>query len=310
MSLAGLLKGKGRNGFGYQTTAMQVTAGLDLQGRTILVTGCASGLGRETIRALAARGARVIATARDREKARQAHAGMSGDFLPLACDLAEPVSTRACVAAVKTGAAPLDAIVCNAGVMAPPALRQAHGYELQFFTNHLGHFILVTGLLGRLAPGGRVVVVASNAHRRAPRGIEFDNLSGERDYAPMRMYGQSKLANVLFTRELARRLGPPAGAAGQTANCLHPGVIATNLMRSVPVMGRLALKVATPLVLKTPEQGAATQCFLATNPAVATVTGQYFRDCNLAQPWPVGRDDDAAARLWEVSEAIAAKLSA
>jgi len=188
--------------------------------------------------------------------------------------------------------------------MAPPTLRQAHGYELQFLTNHVGHFILVTGLLARLAAAGRVVVVASNAHRRAPGGIEWDNLSGERDYAPMRAYGQSKLANVLFARELSRRL-----PAGQTSNSLHPGVIATNLMRSVPVVGRLALRLATPLLLKTPAEGAATQCFLATHPSVAGVTGTYFRDCNPALPWPVGRDDAAAARLWEVSEAIAARLA-
>jgi len=307
MSIAGALKGKGPNGFGYASTAMDVTAGLDLQGRTILVTGCASGLGLETIRALGARGARVLAAARSLDRASGAHAGMRGDFVPLACELAEPASIRACVAAVKDGP-PLDGIICNAGIMAPPTLRQAHGYELQFFTNHIGHFMLVTALLDRLAPAGRVVVVASNAHRRAPHGIEFDNLSGERDYAPMRMYGQSKLANVLFTRELARRLGQP-GSSGRTANCLHPGVIATNLMRSVPVLGRLALTVATPLVLKTPAEGAATQTYLATNPAVASVTGKYYRDCNPAEPWPVGRDDAAAARLWETSEAIVTKLA-
>jgi NAD(P)-dependent dehydrogenase (short-subunit alcohol dehydrogenase family) len=305
MSLAATLKGKGPNGFGYGTTAMEVTEGLALDGRTILVTGCASGLGLETIRALAARGARVIATARTVEKARGAHAGMTGDFLPLACDLAEPASVRACIASVKN-VAPLDAIICNAGLMAPPRLRQAHGYELQFFTNHIGHFILVTGLLERLSPDGRVVVVASNAHRRATRGLELDELSGERDYEPMRSYGRSKLANVLFTRELARRLG----AGGPTANCLHPGVIATNLMRSVPVLGRIALRLATPLVLKSAQQGAATQCYLATHPSVAGVTGGYFRDCNLAASSPLGRDDAAAVRLWETSDAIVAKFPA
>jgi WW domain-containing oxidoreductase len=282
-----------------------VVAGCDLTGRTILVTGCSSGLGLETIRALASRGARVIAAARTVEKARAAFASMKGDFFPVACELAEPASVRACVDAVKAGAGPLDAIVCNAGIMAPPTLRQAHGYELQFFTNHIGHFILVTGLLDRLAPAGRVVVTASNAHRRAPAGIEFDNLSGERNYAPMRVYGQSKLANVLFTRELARRLG----SGGQTANCLHPGVIATNLMRTVPFVARLTLTMAAPLILKTPAQGAATQCYLATNPAVAQVTGGYFSDCNPAEPAPTGRDDAAATRLWAVSEEIAAKFS-
>jgi len=305
MSLAAILKGKGPNGFGYGTTAMEVVAGIDLTGRTILVTGCSSGLGLETLRALAARGARVIATARTVDRARAAcPAETKGDFLPLACELSEPASIRACVDAVKRDAGALDAIVCNAGIMAPPALRQAHGYELQFFTNHIGHFILVTGLLDRMAPTGRVVVVASNAHRRAPAGIEFDNLSGTRSYSPMRTYGQSKLANVLFTRELARRLGN----GGRTANCLHPGVIATNLMRTVPLVGRVAMGLASPILLKTAAEGAATQCYLATNAAVASVTGAYFRDCNPAEPFPRGKDDAAAARLWAVSEEIAAKV--
>jgi NAD(P)-dependent dehydrogenase (short-subunit alcohol dehydrogenase family) len=306
MSIAALLKGKGPNGFGYGTTATEVVAGLDLSGRTMLVTGCASGLGLETIGALAGRGARVIAAARTVDKARAASAGVKGDVLPVACDLADPASIRACVDTVKREAAPLDAIVCNAGVMAPATLQTAHGYELQFFTNHIGHFILVTGLLDRLAPAGRVVVVASNAHRRASAaGIEFDNLTGAHGYQPMQAYGQSKLANVLFTRELARRLG----GGSQTANCLHPGVIATNLMRTIPVVGRIALTLAAPILLKTPAQGAATQCYLATNPGVANVTGGYFRDCNPAETWPLGNDMTMAARLWTTSEAIVAKLA-
>lgn len=303
MSLAALLKGKGPSGFGYGSTAAEVVAGCDLAGRTMLVTGCSSGLGLETIRALAGRGARVIAAARTVDKARAACDGLPGDFLPVACELAEPASIRACIDAVKTGAGPLDAIVCNAGIMALPELRQSHGYELQFFTNHLGHFILVTGLLGRLAPAGRVVVVASNAHRRAPAGIEFDNLTGQRGYVPWRAYGVSKLANVLFASELARRLG-----AGQTANSLHPGVIDTNLMRTVPLAGQVALALASPLFLKTPAQGAATQCFLAASPTVANVTGTYFRDCNPGQPWPHGRDAAMAARLWATSEEIVSAL--
>jgi WW domain-containing oxidoreductase len=312
MSLAAIFKGRGPNGFGYGSTAMEVVAGCDLVGRTMLVTGCNSGLGLETIRALAAGGARIVAAARTLDKARAACRGegdsnqMAGDFVPVACELSEPASIRACIDAVKSGVGSLDAIVCNAGVMAPPTLRQAHGYELQFFTNHLGHFILVTGLLDRLTPTGRVVVVASNAHRRAPAaGIEFDNLSGARGYSPMRAYGQSKLANILFTRELARRLG----SGGQTANCLHPGVIATNLMRTVPLAGRVALSLVTPLVLKTAAEGAATQCYLATSPAVATVTGAYYRDCNPAEPRPVAKDEAMAARLWTRSEEIAAQLA-
>src|SRR6185436_10088255 len=149
MSLIAVFKGKGPSGFGYGSTAAEVVAGCDLTGRTMLVTGCNSGIGLETIRALVGRGARIIAAARTLEKARAACNGIrargqtAGDFLPVACDLAEPASIRACVSAVKAGAAPLDAIVCNAGIMAPPELRQAHGYELQFFTNHVGHFLLV-----------------------------------------------------------------------------------------------------------------------------------------------------------------------
>jgi NAD(P)-dependent dehydrogenase (short-subunit alcohol dehydrogenase family) len=309
MSLAAIVKGRGPNGFGYGSTAMQVVAGCDLGGRTVLVTGSSSGLGLETIRALASTGARVIATARTLDKARRACEAEGppapGGFIPLACELSEPASIRACIAAVNNGAGAVDAIVCNAGIMAPPTLRQAHGYELQFFTNHIGHFMLVTGLLDRLAPTGRVVVVASNAHRRAPDGIAFDNLSGARGYSPMRAYGQSKLANILFTRELARRLGNGA----QTANCLHPGVIATNLMRTVPVVGRIALALAAPVMLKTAAQGAATQCYLATSPAVAAVTGAYYSDCNPAEPRPPAKDPAMAARLWTTSEEIAAKLA-
>jgi NAD(P)-dependent dehydrogenase (short-subunit alcohol dehydrogenase family) len=191
MSLLAHLKGKGPNGFGYGSTAEDVTNGIDLHGQTMLVTGCNSGLGRETARVLAMRGARVIGTGRSVEKAREGLAGLGDNPLALACELSEPASVRACIDAVVRDGARLDALICNAGIMALPQLRQAHGIELQFFTNHIGHFILVNGLLDRLAPKGRVVVVASNAHRRAPAaGIEFDNLSGARGYVPWQAYGQ------------------------------------------------------------------------------------------------------------------------
>ena len=307
MSLVAALKGKGPNGLGYATTAEEATAGCELSGKTMLVTGCNSGIGLETVRALALRGARVIATARTVEKARDACAGLKGDFLPLACELSEPASVRACVAAVKSGAAPLDAIVCNAGVMAIPRPEQKFGWELHLFTNHIGHFILVTGLLDRLAPAGRVVVVGSNAHRRAPAGgIDFGNLSGERGYHPMKAYGVSKLANILFTRELARRLG----TGPQTANTLHPGVIATNIVRTLPAPAKVAIQILAPLALKTPAQGAATQSYLAASPAVAQVTGAYYADCNPSETLPIGRDLALAARLWEESEALVARLPA
>ena len=307
MSLVAALKRQGPNGLGYSTTAEEATAGCDLSGKTMLVTGCNSGIGLETVRALALRGARVIATARTLEKARDACSGLKGDFLPLSCELSEPGSVRACVASVKGGAAPLDAIVCNAGVMAIPTPQQKFGWELHLFTNHIGHFILVTGLLERLAPAGRVVVTGSNAHRRAPAGgIDFDNLSGERGYNPMKAYGVSKLANILFTRELARRFG----SGPQTANTLHPGVIATNIVRTLPAPAKLAFEILAPLALKTPAQGAATQAYLAASPAVAKVTGAYYADCNPSETLPVGRDMALAGRLWEASEALVARLPA
>jgi len=304
MSLIALIKGKGSNGLGFASTAEEATAGCDLSGRTMLVTGCNSGLGFETIRVLALRGARVIAAARTLDKAREACGRLKGDFVPLACELSEPESVLAAVATVRNDAAPLDAILCNAGVMGIPTPQQKFGWELHLFTNHIGHFILVTGLLDRLSPAGRVVVTASRAHRRAPPpGIDFDNLTGARGYVPMKAYGVSKLANILFARELARRLGHH----GQTSNALHPGVIATNILRTIPEVGRLAMRIAEPLILKTPAQGAATQCYLAASPAVAQVTGAYYDDCNPSETTPYGRDMTMAARLWGASEALVAQ---
>lgn len=305
MSLASRILRPGPSGFGYASTAEEVTRALDLSQRTILLTGCNSGLGHETLRVLCARGARLIATARTLDKARAACATVGGKTLPLACDLADPSSVAACVAAIEADGAQLDAIICNAGIMAPQQLKQAHGYELQFFTNHIGHFSLVTKLLPALAPSGRVVVVSSNAHRRAPRrGIELDNLSGERGYRPWAAYGQSKLANLLFARELAGRLPQPR----QTANALHPGVIATNLGRHMPTLARAGLRAMTPLFLKTLAQGAATQCYVATHPALSE-NGEYFSHCNVARSSRLGQDPKLARDLWDVSERIVREVS-
>jgi WW domain-containing oxidoreductase len=305
MSFLELFKRPGASGFGFASTADDVTAGLHLQGRTILVTGCNSGIGYETVRTLAKRGARVIATARSEEKARAACAAL-GEVVPLACDLAVPSSIRSAVRAVKDKGWRLDALIGNAGIMAVPKLEQAFGCELQFFTNHIGHFMLVTGLLDGLAEEGRVVMVSSDAHRRAPRaGIELDNLSGEKSYNPWTAYGQSKLANLLFVKELAKRLS----GTKKTANAIHPGVIRTNLGRSMPWILRTALRISEPLFLKTAAQGAATQCYVATNPGLAGVSGQYFADCNVAESTPISHDATLAARLWAESEKIAAQVS-
>lgn len=304
MSLYQLFKSKGPSGFGYGSTAEDVTDGLSLAGQTMLVTGCNSGLGQETLRVLALRGARVIGTARTIGKAREACQAVPGQTVPMACELSDPASVRACVAAVVAAGIRLDAIICNAGIMALPKLELAHGCELQFFTNHIGHFILVTGLIGQLTATGRVVMVSSSAHNQAAGGgIEFDNLDGSKGYSPWRQYGQSKLANIHFAKELARRF---AGTQ-RTANAMHPGVIRTRLIRHNAIFG-LVMDVISPLFLKSVSQGAATEVYVATNAALATVSGKYFADCNLATPRADAEDPATARKLWEVSERIVEAL--
>ncbi|HEY8432244.1 MAG TPA: SDR family oxidoreductase [Sandaracinaceae bacterium] len=306
MSLVALVKGRrGASGFGYASTAEEVTAGLDLRGKRVLITGVNSGIGRESARVLAMRGATVLGAARNREKAEEACRALAGEPIPLACDLADPASIRACVARVRELGEPLDVIMCNAGIMALPKRTLVHGQEAQFFTNHVGHFMLVTGLLDRLAERGRVVVLSSMAHQSAPPGgIQFDDLSFERGYSPWKAYGQSKLANLLFARALARRL---AGTT-KTANAVHPGVIATNLGRHMSLAARLVFPLLSPIALKSVAQGAATQCYVATHPSLDGVSGEYFADCNIARSSPYGRDEALGERLWEVTERIVAAL--
>jgi NAD(P)-dependent dehydrogenase (short-subunit alcohol dehydrogenase family) len=305
MSLYSRLKKNGPSGFGYGSTAEQVSEGISLAGKTFLVTGSNSGLGLETIRVLGLRGANVIAAARTEEKAKGAYAGFAGRFSPIACELSSPESVHACVASLKSQNKKLDVIVCNAGIMALPKLETAHGYELQFFTNHIGHFILVNGLLDLLSDDGRVVVLSSEAHRRAPQEtIQFDNLDGKNGYEPWAAYGQSKMANILFTRQLAKRL---AGTK-KSANALHPGVIKTNLVRSLTSLAGVAMGIASPFVLKSIPEGTATQVYCATHPSLATVSGEYFSDCNPKKPRGDALNDATAAKLWEVSEKIVADL--
>jgi NAD(P)-dependent dehydrogenase (short-subunit alcohol dehydrogenase family) len=271
----------------------------------VLVTGSNSGIGLETVRVLGKRGARVIAAARTEEKARLATANLAGEFVPVACELSDPASVRACVDAVKKQGRKLDSLICNAGIMALPNLERACGYELQFFTNHIGHFMLVTGLLDSLADNGRVVVLSSAAHGSAPPGgIQFDNLTGDKGYMSWLAYGQSKLANLLFAKELSRRLS----GTNKTANAVHPGVIATNLARSMNPLVRIGLSVASPLAFKSAAQGAATQCYVAVHPQVDGKTGEYFADCNVARSSRYSRDPELASRLWEESERIVAGL--
>ncbi len=301
MSLLELLKPKGPSGFSYGSTAEQVTEGMSLVGKTYLVTGCNSGLGKETMRVLALRGARVLGTARTLEKAQSACNEVGGKSTGFACELSDPNSVRSCIEAVKKDGAKIDAIICNAGIMALPKLEKAFGYELQFFTNHIGHFILVTGLLNQLTEDGRVVMLSSSAHSAAPKGgIQFDNLGGEKSYSSWSAYGQSKFANMLFAKELAKRF---AGTK-KTAYSVHPGVIQTNLGRHLPGIASLVFGMVGPIFLKSIAQGAATQCYVATSPKVLADSGAYFADSNVAKPRKDAEDDSVSKKLWEVSEKI------
>jgi WW domain-containing oxidoreductase len=288
--------------FGKSSTAEDVTAGIDLTGKVALVTGVNSGIGFETMRVLAKRGAHVVGTARTLDKAQDAARRVEGSITPLACELESQDSIRSCVAAIAAMGVPLDICIANAGIMALPNLEQVNGIEKQFATNHLGHFLLVRLLQPQIeaARSARVVIVSSAAHMQAPTaGIEFDNLSGERGYRAWRAYGQSKLANILFAKSLAQRLG-----GRRSVNALHPGVIGTNLGRHMNPVIAGVLGVAMRMFSKSIQQGAATTCFVAARPEVGVVTGQYFSDCTVIEPSRCARDERLAERLWDVSEKL------
>jgi NAD(P)-dependent dehydrogenase (short-subunit alcohol dehydrogenase family) len=286
--------------FGEDSTAEEVTDGLDLTGKTALVTGVNTGIGYETMRILALRGAHVLGTARTAEKGRIACNSVVGRATPLVLELSDFDSVVACADAARAQAGAIDILVCNAGVLLNEP-EQVRGLEMHFVVNHLGHFILVNRLLEAVlaAPQGRVVVVSSRAHRSAPAdGIQFDNLAGEGDFDRQAFYGHSKLANGLFSLELARRLE----GSNATSNSLHPGVVVTNIARNLPAWQETIFRFAGSFFLKSVEEGAATSCYVATNPELSGVSGCYFSDCNPVTPSATMRDDDMAARLWSVSE--------
>jgi WW domain-containing oxidoreductase len=293
--------------FSAQTTAAEVVTDLELSTATFLVTGATSGIGLETARVLAARGAHVVGTGRTLEGTQAALDGIAGagGITAVACELSEPASVRAAVAAVVGTGRRLDAIVANAGIMALPTLTTKHGLELQFLTNHVGHFMLVTGLIEQLAPHGRVVMVSSMAHLNAPpSGVDFDNLDGSKGYSPFRAYGQSKVANILFANALAQRFG----SSGRVANSLHPGVIKTNLTRHMPDRGEGIFVRLGEAGMKSIAQGAATQTLLAVHPSTATVNGTYWSDCQPGEKSVPARDAALAERLWTETEAIVRRL--
>lgn len=312
MPLYGWFKGTGPSGYGHNSTAEEVVEGLDLSDQTILVTGANSGIGKEQARVVSDRGATVYAVARSQQKAEGACEEFSGDAEPFVCDLSEPDEVRDCVDEVRETLDEtddeLDAVVANAGIMALPELNQKYGLELQFLTNHVGHFLLVTGLVDELADDGRVVMLSSEGHRNTPDGgIDFDNLSGENGYDDWSFYGQSKLANLLFAKELARRFAEDDDH-DRIANAVHPGVINTNLARHLNAFLRGIMEVVEPLFLKSIGQGAATQTWAAVHPDAATLNGEYLADCNVEEPSDYGRDSELAERLWEETEEIVDEL--
>lgn len=291
--------------YGFDTTADEVAQGIDLTGKMALITGCNSGLGYESMRVMAAHGAHVIGAARTIEKAETACDSVEGRTTPVVCELTDFESIVACADLVQAMDQPLDVLLCNAGIMALPKLEQVNGIEKQFVVNHLGHYILTRRLLSAVeaAPRGRIVILSSIGYKNAPpEGIQFDNLSGENGYKPFTAYGQTKLANALFSRELARRY---AGTS-VTSNSVHPGMVATNLGRYITGKPR---DPNAPLRkgFKTAVQGAATQVYVAIEPELKAVSGYYFEDCNPVDPTgPHMHDAKLAAKLWAVSEEMTA----
>jgi NAD(P)-dependent dehydrogenase (short-subunit alcohol dehydrogenase family) len=286
----------------HVTTAADVLDGVDLRGRAALVTGAAGGLGLETARALAAAGAAVTAVARTRASGEKAAAAIGHPVAAEAADLADRSSVDALVDRLAAAGRRVDLVVCNAGVMACPLQRTPEGWELQFATNHLGHFLLVTGLLDRVGAerGARVVVVSSGGHVLSP--VVFEDIHFERrDYDAWSAYGQSKTANALFALELARR--------GVTAFAVHPGMVATGLGRhltreALRAIAQRGAAMAEPI--RSVEEGAATTVFAATAAELEGQGGAYLADCRVAPEAvaPHAASPDAAARLWNASEAM------
>lgn len=302
---------------GAERTTDEVLEGVDLSGRTAVVTGSSGGLGLETARALAARGASVVLAARDAGKLEAARAQLSRSVPAAAVEL--QVLDLASLGSVRSAAADLagrhdriDLLIDNAGVMACPLARTADGFEMQFGTNHLGHALFTTLLADRLvaAAPARVVVLSSAGHRQS--GIRWDdpNYRREDEYFNWDAYGQSKTANALFALELDRRLS----GRGVHAFSVHPGVIMTDLSRHMTKDDFDWMSSNRPggeFRFKSVEQGAATSVWAATAPELDAHGGAYLEDCSVAEPTddpaspsgvrPWARDPEAATRLWDLT---------
>lgn len=278
-----------------------------MRGKTCLVTGANAGIGKAAAIGLARQGARVVLLCRSEARGRAAIAEIerrsgNGSLDLLVADLASQQQIRGAAEEYLRRFDRLDVLVNNAAVLARRERDlNEEGFEITFAVNHLAPFLLTHLLLDRLkacAPS-RIVTVASGAHRRAE--IDFENLQNERDYSPIAAYSRSKLANVYFTYELARRLE----GTGVTANCLHPGVVSTALFRDLTPWLRALVWLARPFLLK-PESGADTAVYLASAPEVEGVTGQYFEKREQVRSSPVSYDGQIALRLWKVSETLTA----
>jgi NAD(P)-dependent dehydrogenase (short-subunit alcohol dehydrogenase family) len=279
---------------------------MEWKNKTIVVTGATSGIGRATALGLAELGSRLILVGRDAGRAEETLAAIRtatgrSDVEVVRGDFARLAEVRRVADELSARTEAIHVLVNNAGVTMLKRTVTPDGYEATFAVNHLAYYLLTGLLLPRLraaAPGARIVNVASDAHRWG--ALDLDDLQNERGaYRAMKVYAQSKTANILFTRELARRLA----GSGVTANALHPGAIATRLGRGQGALSELLSRVLG-LFMKTPEQGARTSIHLASAPALEGVNGRYFADSREKEPLPHARDDAAAKRLWEVSEAL------
>lgn len=279
-----------------------------LEGKTVLITGANTGIGKETALDMAQRGARVILACRDMTKARIAadeirQKSGNGNVVVKKLDLASLQSVRDFAKDVEKNEERLDVLINNAGIMMCPKWETEDGFEMQFGVNHLGHFLLTNCLLDLLkksAPS-RIVIVSSLAHERGQ--IHFDDINLDKDYTPQKSYRQSKLANVLFGKELATRLN----GSGVTVYSLHPGVIRTELGRhlfnSFPMWKIMLAKVFMRLV-KNAREGAQTTIYCAVDESLANSSGLYYSDCAPKKPAPQALNDAAAKKLWDLSASM------
>ena len=276
-----------------------------MQGKTVIITGATSGIGEVAAIHLAEQGARIVFTARDKARADETmvklrKANPAANHAVHMADLSTLAEMKR-VGTILAQEPQIDVLVNNAGALFNKRQETADGLEMTFALNHMGYFVITNILLPRLKPGARIVTVASNAHRGAK--LKFDDLQSTRGYVGFPVYSKSKLANILFNRELARRT-----PQGVTANALHPGFVATRFGDNSGGLMRTVLKVAKPIGAISPEEGAKTIIYLASSPEVAGVTGEYFFECKPTTPTAEARNDADAKRLWEMSEKIAGTL--